>query len=218
MTRLRASRIHASIVALILIVAGGPAVAQSADDGTARRVVETIVDRAIAILERPLGREREAAFLALFRAEFATAAIGRFVLGAYRSNASPPQFERYMATLETLVAKTTAARLSRYSGEPISIGTARADGRRWIVTSRISPRDREPIRLDWVLAPAGDRLKVVDLRVENLSLALTQRDEFASVLQSSGGDIDRLIAFMNDKIRALDAGVEPEPIVPARPG
>ena len=106
------SRICACAAALLLIVAGAPPIAQATDEAAAQRSVQTIVDRAISILERPAGREREAAFLALFRSEFATAAVGRFVLGAYRGNASPAQFERYMATLETLVAKTTAARLS----------------------------------------------------------------------------------------------------------
>ena len=55
-----------------------------------------------------------------------------------------------------------------------------------------------------MLAPAADGLKVVDLRVENLSLAITERDEFASILQANGGDIDRLIAFMEAKISKLD--------------
>lgn len=198
----------AAVLVLASVAARPPALAQSADENGARQVVRTIVDRAIEILRQPAGAGREAAFLELFRAEFATASIGRFVLGTYRSYASPAQFERYMNTLETLVAKTTAARLSRYAGETVDIGAVRDDGRRWIVSSRIVPRDREPIALDWVLAPAGGRLKVVDLRVENLSLALTQREEFASVLQSSGGDIDRLIVFMNDKIRKLDQEVE----------
>ena len=56
-----------------------------------------------------------------------------------------------------------------------------------------------------MLVHAADRLKVVDLRVENLSLAITERDEFASVLQANDGNIDQLIAFMQDKIKKLDA-------------
>jgi phospholipid transport system substrate-binding protein len=201
-------------VALALLLAGGLAqpralAAVGGDAGaTARSTVQSIVDRALVILERPDKTGREAAFLQLFRDEFATQAIGRFVLGAYRAGAAPEQFARYMSVLETLVAKTTAARLSGYAGESVAIGGVRAEGPRWVVTSRVAARGREAVTLDWVVARAGDRLKVVDLRVENLSLAITERDEFASVLQQNGGDVEKLIAFMQDKIRRLDQGDE----------
>ena len=210
MSRDRIRRPAACLCAVVLFLSPAatllPAVAQSDGAQAARQAVERIVDRATAILEQSSGADREAAFLALFRSEFATTAIGRFVLGPYRANAGPALFRRYLAALEKLVAKTTAARLSGYSGESVSVGRARSAGRRWIVDSRIAPRDREPVRLDWVLVSSGDRLKVVDLRVENLSLALAQREEFASVLQANGGDIDQLIGFIDDKIRDLDRG------------
>ncbi|MGE5146448.1 MAG: phospholipid-binding protein MlaC [Candidatus Eiseniibacteriota bacterium] len=195
---------------IVFVIAGALAPATSwssatGDDATtARRTVRSIADRALAILKRPDAAGRETAFLRLFRDEFATAAIGRFLLGAYRAAVTPAQFTRYQEVLEELVAKTTAARLSGYAGEGLEVLGARADGRRWLVTSRVVPKTGEPVRLDWVLAPAGGALKVVDLRVENLSLAITERDEFASVLQANGGDIDRLIAFMRDKIKKLD--------------
>ena len=179
------------------------------DDGAAARAaVQSIVDRALVILKRPDKVGREADFLALFREDFATQAIGRFVLGAYRAGTTPEQFARYMSVLETLVAKTTAARLSGYAGERVALGGVRAEGPRWVVTSRVAAKGREAVTLDWVVARAGDKLKVVDLRVENLSLAITERDEFASVLQQNSGDVEKLIAFMQDKIRRLDAGDE----------
>jgi phospholipid transport system substrate-binding protein len=194
--------------------------AVAADDGAAARTaVQSIIDRALTILKRTDKAGREAAFLQLFRDDFATQAIGRFVLGAYRASATPEQFARYMSVLETLVAKTTAARLSRYAGETVAVGGVRAEGQRWVVSSRVAPEGREAVTLDWVVARAGDKLKVVDLRVENLSLAITERDEFASVLQANGGDIEKLIAFMQDKIRRLDAGDESAiaPVPPRSP-
>jgi phospholipid transport system substrate-binding protein len=221
--RHRAIGSRAGVFALCLVVVGalGPGTAWSNDasgnDGiAAREAVRSIADRALAILKRTDATGREAAFLQLFREEFAIGAIGRFLLGAYRTSVTPAQFARYQTVLETLVAKTTAARLSGYAGEGLEVLGARAEGTRWLVTSRVVPKTGEPVRLDWVLARASAGLKVVDLRVENLSLAITERDEFASVLQANGGDIDRLIVFMQDKIRKLDAGEE-RAIAPARP-
>lgn len=194
---------------MAFVIAGAPVPATagpSSDNGAAaRQVVTSIADQALAILKQPDPSRRETAFLRLFRNDFATAAIGRFLLGAYRAAVTSAQFSRYQAVLERLIAKTTAARLSGYAGEGVEVLGARAIGSRWLVASRVLPKTGEPVRLDWVLAHAADRLKVVDLRVENLSLAITERDEFASVLQANGGDIDRLIAFMQDKIKKLDA-------------
>ena len=212
-----------SSLALFLAVAGAlaPAAARSSgatgDDGAAAaQALRSIADRALAILKRSDAVGREAAFLQLFRQEFATGAIGRFVLGAYRTSVTHAQFARYQAVLETLVAKTTATRLSGYAGEGLEVLGARAEGTRWLVTSRVVPKTGEPVRLDWVMARSSAGLKVVDLRVENLSLAITERDEFASVLQANGGNIDRLIAFMQDKIRKLESGEE-RAIAPAPP-
>jgi phospholipid transport system substrate-binding protein len=203
----------ACLTLLAAALAFGPAPpragAAAVDDGAAARsAVQSIVDRALGILKRPDGAGREAAFLRLFRDDFATQAIGRFVLGSYRANVTPEQFGRYVGVLETLVAKTTAARLSGYAGESVALGDVRAEGSRWVVSSRVAPKGREAVTLDWVVARAGGKLKVVDLRVENLSLALTERDEFASVLQANGGDVEKLIDFMQDKIRRLDQGDE----------
>jgi phospholipid transport system substrate-binding protein len=207
----RVPALFACVLAAVLMLALAPGFARPADaaepDGAeARRVVQAVADRALALLRRPDKTGREAAFLQMFRDDFATAAIGRFVLGTYRASATPEQFTRYMSVFETLVSKTTAARLRDYAGETLEISTVRAEGERWVVTSRVTPKAREPVRIDWVVAPSKAGLKVVDLRVENLSLAITERDEFAAILQQNNGDIDKLITFMQDKIKKLDAG------------
>jgi len=208
--RFRIRTLFPYIMAVGIAIAGVPVDARATgDDGAAaKQTVRSIADRALSILKRPEASGREAAFLDLFRDSFAIGAIARFLLGSYRSSVTPAQFARYQTVLETLVAKTTAARLSGYAGEGLEVLGARAEGTRWLVTSRVVPKTGEPVRLDWVLARASAGLKVVDLRVENLSLAITERDEFASVLQSNGGNIDRLIAFMRDKIQKLDSGEE----------
>ena len=184
-----------------------PASGARADDAAeARAIVQNIADRGLDIVKNPDKAERYRAFLELFKTKFDTEAIGRFVLGQYRRNIDPQQFERFSEVFQELVARTYTTQLGQYAGEQFKVQEARADGKRWIVESRVVPPGRSGIKLDWILGRSKGSLKVLDVRVDNLSMALTQRDEFASVLQQNAGDIDRLIAFMQEKIKRLDAG------------
>ena len=175
------------------------------DSQEARKIVQGISDSALNILERPNKADRHKAFRKLFTENFNTVAIGRFVLGRYRDGLSPQTFDRFMSVFEELVAKTYTVQLGDYAGEKFKVLNSRGDHSRWIVDSQIEPPGRSTIRLDWVLARSKSGLKVVDVRVNNLSMAITQRDEFSSILQSNNGNVDKLIEFMQQKIRKLDA-------------
>jgi phospholipid transport system substrate-binding protein len=194
---------------LVLGMAGvAPLAGARADDSQdARKIVQGISDSALNILSRPNRADRHNAFRKLFTDYFNTVAIGRFVLGRYREGISPQQFGRFMSVFEELVAKTYTVQLGDYAGEKFKVLNARSDNTRWVVDSQIEPPGRSTIRLDWVLARSKSGLKVVDVRVDNLSMAITQRDEFSSILQGNNGSIDKLIEFMQRKIRKLDQSV-----------
>ena len=186
---------------------GLPATAARADDASeARTIVQNIADQGLDIVKRPDKGERYRAFLQLFKDKFDTEAIGRFVLGQYRRDIDPKQFERFSAVFQELVARTYTTQLGQYAGEQFKVQNARPDGKRYVVESRVVPPGRQSIKLDWILGQSKSGLKVLDVRVDNLSMAITQRDEFASVLQQNAGNVDKLISFMQDKIKRLDAG------------
>jgi phospholipid transport system substrate-binding protein len=184
-----------------------PSAGARADDATdARAIVQNIADQGLDILKSPDKATRYRSFLDLFKQKFDTEAIGRFVLGQYRRDIDPKQFERFSAVFQELVARTYTTQLGQYAGEQFKVRDARADGKRWLVESRVVPPGREAIKLDWILGRSKGGLKVLDVRVDNLSMAITQRDEFASILQQNAGNVDKLISFMQDKIKRLDAG------------
>lgn len=205
MTRHRFTPILA-VLALGMAFALPAAGARADEAADARQIVQNIADQGLDIVKRPDKSERYRAFLELFKQKFDTDAIGRFVLGQYRRDIDPKQFERFSAVFQELVARTYTTQLGQYAGEQFKVQGARADGKRWIVASRVVPPGRESIKLDWILGQSKGGLKVLDVRVDNLSMAITQRDEFASVLQQNAGNVDKLIAFMQDKIKKLDAG------------
>ena len=192
------------VLALGVAIAAPLGGARADDAREAQKIVQAISDGALDILQRPNRADRHREFLNLFTNNFNTVAIGRFVLGRYRAGVSEKQFGRFMAVFEELVAKTYTVQLGDFAGEKFKVLSSRADANRWVVDSQIEPPGRSTIRLDWVLARSKSGLKVVDVRVNNLSMALTQRDEFSSVLQQNGGSVEKLIEFMQKKIRLLD--------------
>jgi phospholipid transport system substrate-binding protein len=200
-----------TLIQLMLVLGLGltaPFAGARADDAQeARKIVQGISDSALNILNRPNRADRHREFQKLFTENFNTVAIGRFVLGRYRDGLSPQQFDRFMKVFEELVSKTYTVQLGDYAGEKFKVLNSRSDNNRWVVDSQIDPPARSSIRLDWVLARSKSGLKVVDVRVDNLSMAITQRDEFSSILQANNGNVDKLVEFMQQKIRKLDASV-----------
>jgi len=144
---------------------------------------------------------RRAAFFKLFTADFDSPAIGRFVLGRYWRTATPEQQKQYLQAFEQYVVTLYAARFSAYNGEQFKVVSTRAsDPTSVTVSSLILPPNNGPaINIGWQVAKEDSSYKITDVTVDNLSLAITKRDEFASVLQQNGGDIPALIDMLKQK-------------------
>jgi len=76
------------------------------------------------------------------------------------------------------------------------------NGDETIVTSEIIRGGSNKLQVDWYLVNRGGSLKVVDAYVAGVSMKVTQRDEFASVIQQGGGQV----SFLLDRLRAKVAG------------
>ena len=69
-----------------------------------------------------------------------------------------------------------------------------------IVSTKVVPGDGKPeIKIDWrVYTKNQDKPLIRDLIVEGLSLARTQKEEFASILNSNNNDINILISKLEE--------------------
>lgn len=166
--------------------------------GDATAFIRGMAVRAIDVLKDTAGRDsqkREAEFRAIFRENFDVAEIGRFVLGIHWRNATEQQRAEYLKEFETYVVRTYAQRLSEYSGEQLEVGRAQAQGEKTFVDSVIRrPGGAPPIRIVWEVEKHGAGFKVVDLKIENVSMSQTQRADFGSFVSQNGGKVDALIA------------------------
>jgi len=204
----RAAMIAPAVVAFLLAAAVplAPARAQTAAD--ARALVQNMATKALKVLgDKSMSLpQREAEFAVLFKQNFHIRTIGVFVLGRHWRRATPEQRKAYLEVFERLVVKTYTVRLSQYAGEKFVIRAASGpDGGAYSVDSQVLQEGRPAIPLRWALRRSKCGLKIVDVVIENLSMAQTQRDDFAAILRQRGS-IDGLIAALKEKMAALDKG------------
>jgi len=143
---------------------------------------------------------RRTRFAELFHEDFDGPGIARFVVGPYWRTASPKEQQDFIKIFEDYVVFVYTARLGDFGGEHIDIRGTRSDGNGIIVSTAISgPRNTSPLKVDWRLVTDNGAYKINDIIVEGISMGVTQRSEFASVVQRNGGQLRGLIALMRQK-------------------
>jgi phospholipid transport system substrate-binding protein len=143
--------------------------------------------------------QRVQRFRELFGADFDVPGIAQFTLGRYWRIATPEQQQQFMRLLQEYLAQAYAGRLAEYAGEPFHALSARQDGGDTIVASEIIKNDGGKIRVDWYLVNNGG-WKISDAYVAGVSMKITQRDEFASVIQQGGGQVQYLLDRLRQKV------------------
>jgi phospholipid transport system substrate-binding protein len=122
------------------------------------------------------------------------------VLGRYWRQASAAEQQEFLRLFEDYVVYVYSARLSDFSGETFKVRSSRTDQDAVIVSTDIfSPRATAPLKVDWRLVNDNGAYKIADVVVEGVSLMVTERSEFASVIERHGGQVDRLLALMQKK-------------------
>jgi len=140
--------------------------------------------------------QRTAEFRRLLDKGFNMPLIGQLVLGRHWRTATEEQRAEYLKLFEDFIVQTYAVRLGQYNGEKFRIAGGRPapdSTGDTLVTTEIIRVNGPPVRVDPRVRKTGDALKVVDVIAEGISMLITQRDEFAAVIQNSGGKVDALL-------------------------
>lgn len=180
-------RSAARLLCLLLAIGFGTA-AQAAQDP--KQFIGELGEEVIEILQNGELDQAERAdrFRTLFAEAFDVPTISQFVLGRHWRQATPEQRERWQAVLKDYVAGIYARQFSTYQGQKFEVLQQRDVDGGSVVQTRIQPPDGEPITVDFRVQPTGDGLKIVDVMVANVSLIVTKRSEFDSVIQREGVD------------------------------
>jgi phospholipid transport system substrate-binding protein len=132
--------------------------------------------------------------------------LGRLVLGRYWRQANSRQRTEYLHLFRRYMLQTFIQRLRQYAGTELGHSGARfqiiasrpVGERDVLVQSRVAPPTSQPLRVDWRLRERPGEPVIIDLIVEGISLLVTQRSEFAAVLERSG--VDGLLAELRARV------------------
>ncbi len=127
--------------------------------------------------------------------------VAYYSLGNYRKNLSDDQMEKYLALFEKYFLKSFTSRLTDYSDPKIEVlSTEVLNSKYTIVKSLLLATDKKPeVNIEWrVYTKNPDNPKIRDLIIEGLSLARTQKEEFASVIETNNGNIDKLFTTLKE--------------------
>lgn len=187
--------------------AGTPMRSIAADVQAASMFVEELGKDAITTLGKPNLTRTEARqeFRRLFTTGFDVPWIARFVLARHWRRATAGQKQEFLELFEQLVVETYATQFSDYNGENFRIVEAVERGTLGdvFVTTEIFFEDGPATRVDWVVREQDGEMKIIDVVVEGISMGITQRQEFASVIQRQGGRFDGLLDVLRRKVASV---------------
>jgi phospholipid transport system substrate-binding protein len=188
--------------AIVLLAVGflGLASPRQARAEDPRSFINTLGERVIQVLAPSMSpAQRLDRFRELFSTDFDVLGIGRFVLGRYWRTATLQEQQEFLKLFQEFVVRAYTARLGNFGGEPFRVIGTRPSGDETIVSSEIVLASG-PIGLDWYLVNNDGKYKITDVYVAGVSMKVTQRDEFAAVIQRSGGRVEGLLSQLRQKL------------------
>ena len=180
-----------------------PAAAQE-KAGDPAQFVQQLGDKAIAQLagQQLPEAEEQARFRNLLTQYFDVNAIGKFTVGrSYWGTATPEQQKEFLSLYEGQVANAYAKRFQDYSGFTFKVtGQQKDDATDTVVNSEITrPTGGAPIPVQWRVRSENGGYKIADVIIAGISMAVTDKQQFAAVIQRGGGTIDALIDAMKSQ-------------------
>ena len=127
--------------------------------------------------------------------------VAYYSIGKYRKDLNEEQLNEYLSLFEKYFLKSFTSRLADYSDPKIDvISTEVLNPKYTIVKSVLLATDKKPeVKIEWrVYTKNPDKPLIRDLIIEGLSLARTQKEEFASVIESNNGDVTKLFITLKE--------------------
>lgn len=140
--------------------------------------------------------EKTQRFRDMFLSTFDTASTARFVLGRHWRASDPVERERFTELFQEYNVLIWARRFDEYNGQELIVTGTRPDGDKglFVESQIIGVEGGEPINIVWRLRERNGEPKVVDIVIEGVSMALTYRSEYDSIVSRSG------LSALNDQL------------------
>ena len=187
----------------VVMLAAAPLAAAAPTAEGARQMVEDVGDDVLVVLKDDdlTDRDKLDRLIGLLEGPIDLDLVARLILGRHWRTASDEQRAEYLELFRTYALDSIASKLHLYQGEEYQITSARVlNERDALVTTQILSDSRPPLQVDWRLREVDGQLVAIDVIVENVSMIVTQRSEFSSVVERRG--MDGLLAELRSRIEA----------------
>ena len=158
--------------------------------------VQSTVNRASQILSDNISKNEKIEKLKVIAKDTVDIkGIGFYTLGNYRKEIDNSQREKYSELFELYFLKSFSSRLAEYTNPQIEVQSQEIINENYTIVSSIlvATSERPEVKIDWrIYTKNSEKPLIRDLIIEGLSLARTQKEEFASIIESNNGDINAL--------------------------
>ena len=200
---------RAMVLGLVLIWFGAPPV--QAEDApnfapAAADTVRTITITGLKILREPLSVEQKRKqFRELLLANVDVESVIRFLFGRAIKTATPQQKAELTELISEFVVRAYSRNISNFNKYTVNITDSRMDGVSALVfTDIIRTQDNNnSYKVVWRLVLSDNRPKLVDCILEGISVNVTQKQEFASIMERSGKGLDGVIDVLRERLAKI---------------
>ena len=167
----------------------------------ARRAIESLTNLEISRSERI---ER---FRVMFNDNFAVRSMGKRALGRYWRKSTTDERMEYQKLFERLMVITYVDRFANYAGEDLNVLDNQIEGKAiaTVFSELRREGDAKSVRVDWIVGTNGTIYKIVDVKVEGISMTKMLASDFSSIIRQCDGQISGLIAELEKKTAQLFA-------------
>jgi phospholipid transport system substrate-binding protein len=194
--------------AFVLVLASAPLVheARAGDDASAF-IVQLGVQATATMTNSTLSRsDRVRRFGTIVDRDFDVPRIAKFMLGRYWEGATTTERDDFRTVFRDYMIRVYSDNFVNYGSDTFRVIDQRAENdTTTIVRTEITKIETgRPLPIEWQVSKQPDGFKVDDLSVGGVSLAVAQRDEFASIIQRNGGQVSSLIKLVRSKLSQIE--------------
>ena len=164
--------------------------------------VQSTVNRASKLLAEDITKDEKIKKLKIIAKETVDIkGIGFYTLGSKRKELSDDEKSKYAVLFEDYFLKSFSSRLAEYTNPEIDVKGKKFINENYTIVNSVlvSTSSRPEVKIDWrIYTKNHDNPLIRDLIIEGLSLARTQKEEFASILNSNNGDINALFKTLKE--------------------
>ena len=166
--------------------------------------VQSTVNRASQLLSKNISKEEKINELKKIAKDTVDIkGVGFYSLGSMRKNLTDDQLSKYFELFEKYFLKSFSSRLSEYTNPKIEVQGKKVLNKNYTIVESIlvANLERPEVKINWrIYTKDPENLLIRDLIIEGLSLARTQKEEFASILSSNNNDINVLFSSLKNFI------------------